>query len=270
MSKLGTNKVFEEVIDELIKGEEGFKGIEWCVKGLALGRLGNVITWRVEDGLKVSVREAAESVVNRLANSVASVRILCRVIDLIAVRLRARVLSRGYTAALDLGCGGGAAANALTLNPRVRDLVLSGRVLVVGVDISSAMIRLLRKVSARVNGLVGNGESLPFRGEVFDEVTCFGVIHEVGDLRGLILNASRILRAGGYLTIIDKFSTPITWMASSLSRFFRRVAGKGFENPYLINEVLSAMRLAGLKPARVSRVRGGVGGVNALITAVKT
>ena len=91
---------------------------------------------------------------------------------------------------LDLGCGKGRFA---------RRLVALGAV-VVGIDLAGAML-----VEARgIDRAKASARRLPFADAAFDGVFAVEVFEHVGDVRPVIREARRVLKAGGMLAIIDK------------------------------------------------------------------
>jgi SAM-dependent methyltransferase len=102
---------------------------------------------------------------------------------------------------LDAGCGSG--VHYRNLAPRVRQAV--------GVDLSMSMLAHLPRPG--VNADVG---SLPFRGECFDKILCFGVLQYALDeshADTLVTELLRVLRPDGrvFLGFIPNAETPDEW-----------------------------------------------------------
>jgi ubiquinone/menaquinone biosynthesis C-methylase UbiE len=87
--------------------------------------------------------------------------------------------------ALDAGCGAGLSARAL------RGIAAS----VAAVDVSLPMLRVARESLGPVC-VAAAGESLPFRGGVFDLITAAGVVDWI-DRSRFLPEARRVLRPGG-------------------------------------------------------------------------
>jgi len=110
-------------------------------------------------------------------------------------------------AVLDLGCGGGFMAEALS--KRGAD--------VTGIDPSESAIAAARR-HAEANDLEidyhpARGESLPFANDVFDIVVCVDVLEHVEDLQRVLFEVRRVLRPNG-LFLFDTINR--TRMASFL------------------------------------------------------
>ena len=86
---------------------------------------------------------------------------------------------------LDLGCGTGVYADIL------RE---AGFGTVVGVDLSADQLRIGK---GREPVALGDGARLPFRDEGFGFVACIWVHGDLDDLRGVLVEARRVLRPGG-------------------------------------------------------------------------
>ncbi len=109
------------------------------------------------------------------------------------VRLRAVLRALGPvrgSRVLDLGCGKGRFA---------AHLVAAGAC-VVGLDLSPAMLER----AEGVDRVLGSARRLPFAGSTFDAVIAIEVLEHVGDVGPVLLEARRVLRAGGRLAIVDK------------------------------------------------------------------
>lgn len=74
---------------------------------------------------------------------------------------------------------------------------------VVALDLSGALVRLLdlAKESERLHLVQGNLLSPPFRGKAFDIVYSIGVIHHTPSAQRTFQNLSKLVRAGGMLTL---------------------------------------------------------------------
>ena len=107
---------------------------------------------------------------------------------------------------LDVGCGGGLLAEEFA---RLGCAVT-------GVDPSEESLAAAR-AHAAAQGLAieyrsGRGEALPFRSESFDVVYCCDVLEHVDDLRQVIAESARVLRAGGVYLYDTINRTPQSWL----------------------------------------------------------
>ena len=93
---------------------------------------------------------------------------------------------------LDLGCGDGAFAAALT----------GAGAVVTAVDVSGEAVRRARgrAPGAQVE-LVAEGGELPFAEDAFDLVWCGETLEHVADVAGLLAEVRRVLRWGGTLLV---------------------------------------------------------------------
>ncbi len=96
----------------------------------------------------------------------------------------------------DLGCGTGHLTRLLS--PFVKQIV--------GVDASSAMLELARAQTAELSNVAlrsGDLESLPLADESLDAAILALVLHNVADPSVALREASRVLRRGGRLLVLD-------------------------------------------------------------------
>jgi len=96
-----------------------------------------------------------------------------------------------------LVCDIGAGSGRLTLPLAERGFHVAST------DISPDMLRIGRQraVTAGVDALatfvLADGERLPFRSDIFDAATCYGVLHHVPNPAFVVSEAARLLRSGG-------------------------------------------------------------------------
>lgn len=102
---------------------------------------------------------------------------------------------------LDVGCGGG--QHAVRIVQQRPDLQ------VVGIDISSTMVKRARALAARANVAdkatfeLGDATNLQFPSDSFDAVYCAGPLKQVSDKPRLLAECHRVLRPGGRLLAMD-------------------------------------------------------------------
>jgi len=106
--------------------------------------------------------------------------------------LRALVLANKPRSVLEVGCGTGYWLTALrTLAPRIY-----------GLDYSLAMLRKARDTDSTKSLVRATAEALPFRSGTLDLIFCVNAIHHFGRIDQFIVEARRLLRPGGYLSVI--------------------------------------------------------------------
>lgn len=139
--------------------------------------------------------------------------------------LRKAVPARGR--GLEIGVGTGQFAAALSIP--------------YGLDPSSGMLGPAKRRGIEV--VKGTGESLPFKGGIFDLVLIVFVLEFVDDLEAFLAEAARVLRAGGTLVtgLIDRDSE---W-----GRHFHSSSQAGrFFHPPSPRELLAVLEGLGLEP----------------------
>lgn len=102
---------------------------------------------------------------------------------------------------LDAGCGGG--QHAVRIVQQRPDLQ------VIGIDISSTMVKRARALALRANVAhratfeLGDATNLHFATDSFDAVYCAGPIKQVEDKTRLLAECHRVLRPGGRLLAME-------------------------------------------------------------------
>jgi SAM-dependent methyltransferase len=86
---------------------------------------------------------------------------------------------------LSLNCGCGKGGQKNLLGPSI------------GIDISFENVRSLIKAGGQ--GVVADVEFIPFRDRTFDIVYGFGILHHLSDIKKGVLEATRVLKKGGYI-----------------------------------------------------------------------
>jgi ubiquinone/menaquinone biosynthesis C-methylase UbiE len=135
---------------------------------------------------------------------------------------------------LDAGCGTGATGGWLSKHGRV-----------VGADISSQALRLLRERYRAVEGVEADLAALPFDDATFDVVVAITVLYHVDDDRSAVRELARVLRPGGVTLHIEP-SMP------SLRRAHDAVVDG--RRRYRIGELTALLEDAGLTVRRATYV----------------
>ncbi|MFH0938343.1 MAG: class I SAM-dependent methyltransferase [Planctomycetota bacterium] len=105
---------------------------------------------------------------------------------------------------LDIACGAGEALRIFHAEGFTR---LSG----VDITIDSDL-----KKEPWVELKVGDGRALPYPDQSFEAALCMHSLHHLGGnagIRAALQEALRILKPGGYLTLIDHYNAPQVWLA---------------------------------------------------------
>ena len=90
---------------------------------------------------------------------------------------------------LEVGCGEGRVS---------RDLVARGH-RIIAVDTSPTLIHLAQDADTRSSYVMADAAVLPFVDESFDLVVFYNSLMDIDDMDGSVLEAARVLRAGGTL-----------------------------------------------------------------------
>ncbi len=129
-----------------------------------------------------------------------------------------------------------------------------------GLEVSPAMLGHARRRAVRsglpVELLLGDAQSLPFAGQVFDTVVCtLGLCTIPDDLRALA-EASRALKAGGSLLLLEHVRSPIApvrWVQRALEPLAVR-----FEGDHLTREPLEHLAGLSLEVEECDRLKWGI------------
>jgi len=122
----------------------------------------------------------------------------------------AQALSDPFGAVLDIGCGTGA------LLSMIRERQKSAQLF--GVDLSKEMIRAATaKLGKDADLRVSDSETLPFKNNSFDLVTCTFSFHHYPNPRAVMLEMRRVLTTHGRLIMADPLAfTPVRQLMNLL------------------------------------------------------
>jgi len=113
---------------------------------------------------------------------------------------------------LDIGCGIGYIAQYAE---RSFDRVY-------GIDLSCEMARIAEEHGHRV--VIADGSHIPFLDEMFDAVICYSVLHHFYSYRGVLEEAARVLKKGGYIYV--DWDPNVGFNKKYAARLYRWLSGK--------------------------------------------
>jgi ubiquinone/menaquinone biosynthesis C-methylase UbiE len=148
------------------------------------------------------------------------------------------------TRVLDIGCGTGNYAAALTQTSRCR---------VSGVDPSPRMLDWARDAAPWESLAQGSAERLPFGDDSFDVVMSTDVIHHIGDRDAYFREAARVLRPGGRLVTVTDSHDAIP-RRRPLSSHFPETVNIELQRYPPVPTLLEEMASAGFVAPRVVEV----------------
>jgi ubiquinone/menaquinone biosynthesis C-methylase UbiE len=174
---------------------------------------------------------------------------------------------------LDMGCGTGLAARAIAHRTG-----FSGRV--TGVDLSPYLVEAAERL-AREEGIaehtqfqVGNARSLDFPDGIFNAVVAHTLVSHVDDALSVLMEAARVLKAGGMVGIFDGDYASLTFEHAD------PVKGKAYDealisavvtNPRVMRQMPRLLRAAGLElVTSFAYVLSEVGTANFWSSAIET
>lgn len=100
---------------------------------------------------------------------------------------------------LDLGAGTGVVS---------RELLADGYTRVVSADLSLAMLREAKKKVPGISAVVCDGESLPFKNDVFQTIVCSSVLHHLPDPGSILKEVRRSLAVYGVVVAQEPNESP--------------------------------------------------------------
>ena len=143
--------------------------------------------------------------------------------------LRTVELADGFNV-LDVGCGTGALLQRMAMQNEINGF---------GIDPEANMIAEAAKKCPEMTIVQAKSEAIPFDGEAFDVVVACMAYHHFADKSGFASEASRLLKPGGALYIVDpRFPAPVRAALNGLFRLLK-IAGE-FCSPDEIERRFSA------------------------------
>ena len=109
---------------------------------------------------------------------------------------------------LDLGCGDGLNVGILH-KLGIKD--------VVGVDISTELLKEARKNNPKAKFILGSAEKLPFKAQTFDIVFVDSVFHHLLEYNKTIIEIRRVLKPHGLLCFIEPHRSFFRWLLDFIS-----------------------------------------------------
>jgi len=129
-----------------------------------------------------------------------------------------------------------------------------------GVDLSPAMLDVAR---ARAQALgveadlrVGDAQALPFADEAFDAVVITLSLCTIPDDHRAVAEASRVLRPGGYLLLLEHVRSPV-WPVRAVQRILDPLFVR-LQADHLMREPLDHLEDAGLEMEKLERSKWGI------------
>ena len=141
----------------------------------------------------------------------------------------------------------------------------------IGIDISVGMLKVAKSKCEKCTFIVADGESMPFKDEVFDTITLSLVYRHLTDRKAFLIEANRVLKRGGYLCILDIGKIPLTGLILFLMKTVLKPLGvlifgkdnwsffiHSIENSLNIAEVQEDFKIHNIRPEKVEKVMGGI------------
>lgn len=162
---------------------------------------------------------------------------------------RAWVCVQARGAVLELAIGTG--RNLAYYPPDVR---------ITGIDLSPAMLAVAQQRAAAltlpVRLQVSDAQALPFPAACFDTVVCTLALSTIPDDRQALAEASRVLRPGGRLLLLDQGRSP-HWLVQRIRQLLNPLAVRLLAD-HLTRDPLDHLGAAGFVIARVERAAWGI------------
>jgi ubiquinone/menaquinone biosynthesis C-methylase UbiE len=129
-----------------------------------------------------------------------------------------------------------------------------------GVELSLAMLEIARararKLGVDADLRVGDAQALPFPDEAFDTVVMTLSLCTVPDDHEAVVEASRVLRPGGRLVLLEHVRSPV-WPVRALQRVLDPLFVR-FQADHLLRQPLDHLEDAGLEVELLERSKLGI------------
>lgn len=123
---------------------------------------------------------------------------------------------------LDIGCGEGHSTVSL----------VGGKRKVIGLDISSSLLYILKKKCSSIMLVAGDAEHIPFKEKSFDVIVMAEVLEHLLNPSDALKECKRLLRKGGVLVITTPTAAgtlptinPLIWLDQIIGIWHRRIIG---------------------------------------------
>ncbi len=117
--------------------------------------------------------------------------------------MQARISGRGFTRALDIGCGEGRFCRWLAENG----------IASTGIDPTAALIAAAQARHPEGDYRIGRGEALDLPDAAFDLVICYLSLIDIADLVSALAESTRVMASGGTLLIANQTGISTAWSA---------------------------------------------------------
>lgn len=173
---------------------------------------------------------------NALYNEIGKKYDLTRKADPILLQLLIDKLApKKHQKFLDVGCGSGNYTIAL----HQKGLSITG------LDISEEMLNLARNKYPKMDWILADAKTLPFKEQSFDGVLCFLAIHHIRELPTFFKEVHRILKSGGKFILFS--NSPEQFLQLWLSHYFPQMMKKASLKPFTKKEIEENLKKSGFK-----------------------
>ena len=151
---------------------------------------------------------------------------------------------------LDVACGGGYFLREF------EGVVGKGRSALIGIDLSREALRIAQSQCPQAHRLLSVGESLPFRNQTFDAITCLGSLEHFLDIQSAVREMTRVMKDDGslYVLVPNMF-----WYKDLISVFFtgdKKDRNQTQERFATLGEWRRTLEDAGVRVVRTEKYNG--------------